>query len=363
VTTYKVKTTNSNIDGGQIRIFPNGTGNYCMDAGSTPAVNSAVYLQPCSTSQPPLPQQVWAYNADLSIQLTSTIGNTALNANGNGLCIDGGSPHAAGNAMVLKACAPTGQATWRQQWSIDDSSHYRGALTDQSDTDGYCIQAASQAINIPLLLQTCAGSVTDTAQTWVPTPNAGAGMAGAGNTQVVNFQQFGRCLDVTNQTPTYGSVASPGGGQFLILYACKQNPNPSKVAWNQKFTPAPTPAATPTAGKWVTNNGSAYCLNSPLTIGAYVTVQPCPGGAPAAGSAMRWTSYQTQDSTGKELPYFSKYTLQDENKNCLTLGSNTDTYNGQYYKATVGKCDGTTQQKWNAQPNLQKPQLQDTVEK
>ena len=80
------------------------------------------------------------------------------------------------------------------------------------------------------MLASCAGSVTDTAQTWVPSPTAGAGMAGAGNSQLVNYRQFATCLDVTGQDPT---------SAFLILYTCKQNPNPANVAWNQKFTPSP----------------------------------------------------------------------------------------------------------------------------
>jgi hypothetical protein len=353
-TTYVVKTTNSNITGGQIRIFPSGADNYCLDAGSSPAVNSFIYLQPCSTSVPLAPQQVWSYNSDLSLQLMSTVGNTTLNPNGNGLCLDANTPHAAGNKMYLSACAPPKNATYDLQWSIDDSSHFEGAKSDKSDIDGYCVNADTQTANQLVTLQPCAGGVTDTKQTWVPTPSVGVGAAGAPDPppagwistphQLVNFYQFGRCMDVTNTDVT---------SSFLIAYPCKQNPNPSKVLWNQKW-------AYNSSKEWVTNNGSAYCLNSPRTNGAYVTLVACPS---SPTSAVTWTNNLTQDATGQELPYAKKFTMVDSAGLCLSLSSSSDTYNGQYYKVTVATCDGSTPQKWNAQPYLQTPTVQNTKEK
>ena len=219
--TYVFQTDDVNITGGQIRIFPAGSSQFCMDAGSNPTVGTAVLLQPCSTSNPPIEQQVWAYRSDLSIELVSSATSTSA-----GLCLDASpTTHAAGDAIVLKTCTvpdasvcPAGYTAasyatafpgkscsvspWNQQWSVDDNAHLEGALTDQSNLDGYCINAGSQAASVALTLQSCAGGVTDTAQTWVPSPTTGAGMASAGNSQLVNYKQFATCLDVTGQDVT-----------------------------------------------------------------------------------------------------------------------------------------------------------------
>jgi hypothetical protein len=40
----------------------------------------------------------------------------------------------------------------------------------------------------------------------------------------VNYQQFGRCLDVTGQNVS---------ATHLIAYPCKQNPLATAVAWNE----------------------------------------------------------------------------------------------------------------------------------
>ena len=75
---------------------------------------------------------------------------------------------------VITNCSP-----WNQQWSVNDNAHLEGAKSDKSTTDGFCINAPVQANGTGIVLAGCAGGVTDTAQTWVPSPTAGAGMAGA----------------------------------------------------------------------------------------------------------------------------------------------------------------------------------------
>ena len=378
-TTYVFKVNDVNISGGQIRIFPAGSTQWCMDAGPAPAAGTSITLQPCSTSNPPISEQVWAYRSDLSIELVSS-----ATPGSAGLCIDT-SPrsHAAGDAVVLKPCTvpdaavcapgytPTTFAAafpgktcavspYDQQWSVDDNAHLRGASSDQTDTDGYCIEAASQTAGTALVLEPCAGGVTDTAQTWIPSPTTGAGMAGAGNTQLVNYKQFATCLDVTGQDPE---------ATYLILYTCKQNPNPAKVAWNQKFTPSPALAKAPTQVLLeATAGGITYCLDSPRTAGGYpVLATPCPSSvSAAAGSGFVWTVAQRySDSAGtEELPYAERYTIKDASSTplCLGPGANSDLHNGQYYKAIVAACDGSTGQKWNADASLDTATLTDTHE-
>jgi hypothetical protein len=365
ITTYVFQTDDTNISGGVIRIFPDSSGGqWCMDAGSaTPAVGTALVLRPCSTSNPPAAQQVFAYRSDLSIQLVSSV--TATNR--NGLCIDTATtPQAANVAVVLKTCAIVDTtlctsvracSPYNQQWSVDDNAHLEGAKSDKSDIDGLCIDVATQASGTALKLQSCAGSVTDTKQTWVPSPTAGAGMAGPTNRQLVNYKQFAMCLDVTGQDPN---------SSFLILYTCKQNPDPTRVAWNQKFTPSPALSTGPTTvllKTTYTPNGQVYCLTSPLAANGYVRVTtPCPSNVSTAPAQYKWTVSQVQDGSGNDLPYANKYTVVDSNGRCLGPGPNSDLLNGQYYKAITSGCDGTTGQKWNANPSLDVSKLQNTHE-
>ena len=358
-TTYIFQTDDVNIPGGQIQLFPDNSGNkWCMDAGSaTPGVGTTVVLRACSTALPPPPQQVWAYRSDLSIQLVSSVTATQP----TGLCLDtpmkvgvGGvavptTVHAVGDTLVLNKCNAVGTAPWNQQWSVDDNAHLEGAKTDQSDLDGFCITGA-QANLQTLVLALCTGGTTDTAQTWVPSITTGAGMAGAGNNQIVNYQKFATCIDVTSKDVT---------STFLILYTCKQNPNPTNVAWNQKFTPALGPissTALPLTKQLVTSPGGAnYCLQSPATTGGYVTV--------STACSSTWTWNQTKDAHGAALPYAQVYTIVDSVGRCLAPGPSTDLVNGQYYKVIVTTCDGSTAQKWNADPSVLASRLTNTGEK
>jgi hypothetical protein len=372
VTTYVFQTDDTDIAGGVIRIFPDSSGNlWCMDLGSaTPTAGTPVLLRSCSTSNPPSPQQTLAYRSDLSIQLVSSVTSTYP----AGLCLDtnaAGNPtsHKVGDPLVLAPCAiadpskctdMTKCSPWNQQWSVDDSAHLEGAKTDQSGLDGLCINAAAQSNGQALSLQTCAGGVTDTAQTWVPSPTTGAGMANnpvsGGGSQIVNFQQFATCIDVTGQDPT---------STFLILYTCKQSPT-GTPAWNQVFTAVPAVAAAPTKTLLETTDaGTTYCLWSPETAGGYVVVKtPCPTKVSTASSNFVWTVNTTQDASGNDLPYGSKYTISDGSSTamCLGPGLNSDLLNGQYLKLVVGSCNGGTGQKWNASPSLDQARLTNTKE-
>lgn len=352
VSTYVFKTSNTSIPGGLFRIYPSSTATvpYCMDAGSsTPTAGTAVSLQSCSTTTPPAAQQTFAYNTDLTIELLSSVST----AYPNGLCLDGAA--SVGASVVLNPCT----AFYTQLWSSDDSAHLRGSLSNKSDTSGYCIDVAVQSAGRPLTVQTCAGGVTDEHQTWVPSPNAGSGGAGAAASQLVNYQQFGRCMDVTNQNAGTGTTALPGGGSFIILYSCKQDPNQSLVGSNQRWTANPALTSAPTTGQWRTSLDTSYCLTAPTSLGGYVTTQTC---SSALATRQQWTNYQNLDSRGNTLPYATKYTIQNGSV-CLSISPNSDVYNGQYYKAITATCDGSITEKWNANPNIGVASLQNTNEK
>jgi hypothetical protein len=357
-TTYVFRTDDTNVSGGVIRIFPSGASQFCMDAGSgTPSAGTAVYLQPCSSANPPIDQQVFAYRSDLTIQLVSSAAGGKA-----GLCLQ--AAQSAGSAVTLQTCAPlatppfkTNAPPYTQQFSVDDNAHLQGTTSTQSGWDGLCINVASQGPGVPLTMVSCKGSVTDTNQTWVPDPRVGAGMAGPNNGQLVNFLKFGNCIDVTGQNVN---------STFLILYTCKQNPNKNNFTWNQIWTGQPSAGAIPTPTElYVTTGSQRYCLVSPAAAGGYVTVTSanCTQRSSDPANA-QWIVYQAVDASKNQLPYNQKYQIVNQaNGLCLDLGSSSDLLNGQYLKITVNPCNGSTSQKWNADPSLSDSGLQNTMEK
>lgn len=375
-TTYNFQVLNQNIAGGQIRLFPassSQTTQWCMDTGASPAPGTAVTIQACSTSTPPASRQVFEYRADLSIELVSSTTNPTV----AGLCLDTGpnpTKHSAGNPILLEQCSvadasvcPSGYtptsyhaafptqacsvSPWNQQWSVDDNAHLEGSKTDQSDIDGYCINAASQTAGVALTLATCAGTVTDPKQTWIPSPSTGAGMAGAGTSQLVNFQQFAMCLDDTS-----GNT----GALYMILYTCKQDPAPSKIRFNQKWTMSPALGTAPTTTLITTATGGVtYCLKSPQTVGGYPVLVAqswggCPSSVSTAGnnSPYVWTVSQkySDSASTSELTYANQYTIKDSSSTplCLGMGATNDLLNSTYLKVITATCDGSNGQKWNA---------------
>ncbi len=202
-------------------------------------------------------------------------------------------------------------------------------------------------------------TLSTSCSTWAPSAAVGAGAAGKASGQLVNFNQFGRCLDVTNQDVT---------SSFLIDWPCKQAPNPTNVTWNQRWS---MPTASPNTNLGITgvgpittnyqNNGTLYCLQSPLSTTGYVLVNPCPaGGTP---SNMTWTvygatnayatSYQIMDATSTVNPQATPLCLQptDPTANPPDLFSGGNNVS----KMIVAPCNGSTLQKWNAPANLLSP--------
>jgi hypothetical protein len=333
VSTYRFKMNNLNVPGGVIRIYPASSTSspFCLDAGTaTPATGDAVKLQACSTTTPPADQQVFVYRTDLTLQLLSSV--TATNA--NGLCLSYSST-TTGTAVKFAACSALGSAPWTQQWSFDDSGEFQASLSNTATTgkgalSGQCMDVASQAANTAATIQKCVGSTTSPRQAWIPAPSVGAGAAAA--PQFVNYYEFGRCIDVTNQNVNMA---------YLIDYPCKQNPYSGAVAWNQKFTSPTIPKGSASAtGTFVTNNGSNYCLTSPRTNGGSVVVKPCSGST----AGQTWTVYNDDDS----LSYSQKFTIVDSAGLCLSLG---DPQGGMVWSTiAVETCNGAADQKWNATP-------------
>ena len=363
--TYVFKTSDKNFPSGVIRVFPDGSNNWCMDVGgATPIAGTPVVLQTCSASTPPAAQQLFAYRKDLTLQLSASVSVAAP----YGLCLDfnAGSTNPAPAAknkdpVRLQPCADLSSSNvpYSQQWSYNDNGGFTASNADsvqRNDLSNQCIAVENQVAAAPVLLRDC-GSQGST-QAWLPAPSVGAGAAA--DPQLVNFQQFGRCLDVFQQNPD-----SPR----YIAYPCKQNPYPGAVLWNQKFT---YDAGTGQLSTVDTNGGTYYnvklCLYSPFTEGGYVHATPCANPSSTLSAAqLKWT-LPGSGPTASSVPYPKRYTYVDGNAaspRCLSIakppdGDTSDA--AHWYYITVAQCNGSTAQKWNADPSIGAPTLQNLTE-
>jgi hypothetical protein len=326
--TYVFRTSNANILGGLLQI--SGAAALCMDAGSpTPPADSLLQLQPCDASTPPAAQQVFAYRTDLTVQLLSSI----TPANPAGLCLSSVSTAALGYAVRLVLCGVLGHADYSQQWSYNDSGQYQAAQSDSATTGvlpNLCMNVPTQLANQRVVVGPCGSG-------WIPSSSVGPGAAAL--PQWINFGEFGRCLDITNQDTSHA---------FLIDYPCKQNPFPGAKTWNQLFAAPAIPAGQASVTGAITTNNR--CLTSPGVDGQYVTLKTCDGLPWQA-----WTIY----GGDKTLNYSTKYTLVNGS---LCLGLSAPNPEMVWSTIDVETCTGATEQKWNAVPNLLNSTLMNTHE-
>jgi Tfp pilus assembly protein PilX len=343
-TTYRFRTSTLNIAGGRINI---NTTTLCLDAGAAPAVGSPVSVTTCQNRGVLASQSSWSYRTDLTLYLTTSQSPE--------LCVTAGTTMgtAATAQLTLQGCATDGEATTypylpspslqqRQEWSFDDNGKFEGADVG-GDLDSYCMSTSDYAHpTAGAALYEQAGTCTsgfDT-MTWNPDPQVGAGAAGDDTQQLVNYYDFGRCLDVTDQ-----NVAST----WLIDYPCKQAPNPGKIAWNQRWIYTTTTATIPTTTVSTTSSGNTYCLQAPATISTVpsvnvVTVQRCN----AATATQKWKKQGVAPGD-----FTSSYTIVSNLGACLsTAAGRGDTYHQQFSTIVVEACDGSLKQKWNAPANF-----------
>lgn len=367
---YHIKTTNVPVEGGQLPLFPAPSETagvtWCIDAGTaTPVAGQTITFQKCvdkgTATKEQQDRQNWSYRANLTLRFTATA------KDGNGLCItsQGDSKNVTLTACPEEKSDSSGNpilGAYQQIWGVNDSGHFALSNSSKNGLSGSCLGMPDPGGSNPKpkagdLVKTvsCTGSTTDPFQAFNPQPSVGSGQAGPDDPtpgflvdrQVVNFQQFSRCIDVTNQSVATGD----NGGTFLILYPCKQNPSTGSVAWNQKFTQVAYAGGV----QWKTRTSSTdYCLTSPLAVGVgkYVHVEQC---SSSKTSSQVWTRYEgTDDATGQTLPSKQRYTLVDSTGLCLNAGPNEDMYNGNP-KLVVSPCDGSGGQKWNVPPTEQNP--------
>ena len=333
--TYQFQTTNQNIAGGLIHVYQ-GNPDLCFDAGSTsPAAGTNLQLRACDSQSR---AQAFAYTDDLNLVLVSS----KTTSQPLGMCLD--AAPTSGTLVTFQPCVSPAAA--RQRWSLNDSSRFQGT-TDGINLNSLCfvIQTPNTSGSL-IALGSCGGTGA-----FAPEAATGAGAAGASSGQLVNFSQFGRCLDVTEfwNWITYG---------YLISWPCKQAPSVTQVGQNQRWT-LPTIAA---GGSSATGqifslvqdpNTVRWCLQSPGSVasGQYVRITTCPltGALP---QNLTWTVYT---DTGA---YATSYQITDGYGYCLQATDQNATpadlypYGSRIAKIIVRTCNGSTLQKWNAPPGI-----------
>ena len=334
---YKFKVSNVNVSGGRIW---DANRQYCLQApipalGGTPTFVAAAS---CVTANDAT--QLWTYDTDYEIKLSSTTAGGAP-----GLCITGPVTANGGTQnSKLQACLGTTDPTrWNQLWSWTGSYSWQGQ--NQAIATGpssYCLATGYAAgANIsgkPLLVSNgCNGSFT-------PDSAVGAGAAGYNTHQLVNYKEFGRCADVTGEQI---------GAAFMISYPCKQDPTGTGayLLWNHHwYYSEPDSYSDPTNPSAATSKtGTIYVNTSNVNVPQYCLTTPTTGAAPFfpvfttcnGSNAQKWTRIY---NTGV---YANSYWITDYYGRCLQTDS-TQLYNGAYSEIDVAGCNGSDAQKWNS---------------
>ncbi|HVW80566.1 MAG TPA: RICIN domain-containing protein, partial [Mycobacteriales bacterium] len=183
--------------------------------------------------------------------------------------------------------------------------------------------------------------------------------------QYVNYELYGRCLDVSGQT----------WANNLIAYPCKQSPNVSDLAWNELwYFQSETTVNGITYGIFYDNCtancvGTAPekdCLVSPTTENTQVTGAKCPTSGTIPNNEL-WEA--TGDIAGD---YPDSYLLVNKGSNmCMAADPSQLNPSSHVTEIVVTNCNGqdvpsaanavknSLLLKWNAPPNSPTPGLSD----
>jgi hypothetical protein len=344
--TYTFRTTEETIPGGHI-VIAGTNGQLCLGA-SDPTATTNNYLRalPC-TSDDGLVKFIYPKNLSLSLAKSRTSKTAGLPY---GLCVTGPATPSDGALVTLTACAATKIPT--QQWSYEVNQQTYYGTNDGTTSNNYCLSMLTPgAVNSLIVLKTggsFCGNAGLVGRAFVPDPFVGAGAAGVGSGQLVNYAEIGRCLDLTNEDPSGGwSGTKPPA---LITYPCKQAFD-GNVFWNHRWTAPAIPAGeykatgtvstAPNVGSYA---GKVYCMKSPGVNGGFVWVALCSTG----GLDLQWTVYEAAPLASEA------YQVVDQYGHCLEAAG----WRGSYYQYSgwslviATTCDGSGLQKWNAPRGL-----------
>lgn len=334
---YTFRTTTTNIKGGRIWSWNDGAqGQFCLRADTTAAGSSVKYQSAvnCGFSANE-DRELWIYDTDYTIKLaSSTLTATPL-------CLTTES----GGAIRLRSCATP---TYTQLWSW----HSGGNATWQGQDSGIrdnktCLGDATRTTGTPSAGDLLGvGACQDKLPTgsFAPDPAVGPGAASVNTHQIVNYLEFGRCMDVTD-THTWAP--------FMISYPCKQDPPAAaELYWNHRwyYEEPLFGAQSPVQLIYVYNEGGVqYCLQRPTSMTN-----------PGASGVDKAAYYPTLTSTCNINDVSQQWVRNKDTKKKATSYTFTDPsltqcigvsgmrYYGKWSALVMSACDGSTAQKWNA---------------
>ena len=333
---YQFSTTTTNVKGGRIYSYiPNSsTAQFCLRAeGLTDG--STVKYRPAGTCGTNAKEdyELWIYDTDYTIKLaSSTLTATTL-------CLT-----TIGTDVKLKTCtSPTYEQLW--SWHKDGRASWQGQTSAKNDS-GSCLSSprtsgTPQDGDLLTMNNTCTSN--QPYSSFAPDPAVGPGAASVNTHQIVNYLEFGRCFDVTDENT---------GRPFMISYPCKQDPPAgADLKWNHKWF-YNEPLVGTTAPKQLIyvydSAGTQYCLQSPsaqttpsgytgIGVGFYPVLSTSCNLATPASQWIRNTA------TGNKT---TSWTIQDSTGRCVAASGGR--YNGNWTSLVMAVCDGSTAQKWNA---------------
>ena len=354
--TYVLRSTRPNVSGGNLRVTTAATGAVvCVDATAAPTPGTPVRTASCDAAAP---AQMFAYTTDLTLVLTAS--RTA--ARPAGLCLSSpGGTQAVNDPITLQPCAP---GTPAQTWSFDYLTLWEG--TNDGKTLDSLVMSPVGDTGSGVRLRPIAQQAN--MYRWDPDSRVGAGAAGATRHNLVNYGQFGRCLDLKDF-----QVQSA----YMISWPCKQTPDANEATnWNQRWYWTDPGTAGPVSGPLYTVSGAnvnpatsggnslvnkTFCVADPGTDGGYVTTPQCDPNTPKADQQWRVIG-----ATGAS--YATSYRIENPaGTHCLAV---KDAAQGDFAgvgtlisKIIVLPCSASPLQKWNAPPDASAARVIDQTER
>ncbi len=337
-----------NVPGGHFRVYktPAAVNDLCLDAGALPMPGVVLTMRTCATTArgDAVPRQKFGYQPNLTVSLVTA--DPSLYP--EGLCAEAGSPQAAGQVLTLQRCGTT--TLWRQQWSFNFASSFLGTSDGRTlnnvcwsienpDTPGTRILLNDTSGGLGNGNSACNTNFPNNYQSWNMAAEVGPGAAGPATGQLVNFKQYGKCLDhafVPDDQKTF---------------PCKQAPDPTIRDWNQVwYLPESGGTGTVYHVKPVSGgSGDPYCLQAPPlnTVPPHTSVVPCPAPGAAVPADLTWRVRGANTPT-----YDEAYRIEGTGTWAgYCLAAMPEVAAGvQGSRVGVKPCSGDRLQKWNAEP-------------
>jgi hypothetical protein len=335
-----------NMPGGQIRVYRTSaaTQDYCL-TGYPATAGTVLTMSVCATNADgtTVDKQKFGYMSDLTIKLMTA--DSTLYP--NGLCAQAGASEAVGQQLKLQSCGLITSKS--QKWAFDSASNFRG--TDNGATlNSLCWNIVSpNTTGSTITLISGCGLTTTNYESWNVTADAGSGAAGPDSGQLVNFKQFGKCLDFN-----YSGVNN-------WAFPCKQSlvlpPVDMSQIWNEVWT-LPDLGTQGLVYVTKTDGVSKVCMKAPATGQTKVTMAACPASAALATADFVWWARGDEGAV-----YDEKYRIEGTGSwagQCLAplpVGSAV-----QADWVGLAACTGDYLQKWDAEPPVSTSGLASVIE-